>query len=697
MPRGNGATFPMTNYLLRIRTLGLALLLPFGVIVARLWWIQLTHWSEYAAQAEVNRTTVVTKPAPRGLIYDRRGRVLAENRDVWSISVVPAELPTNSLELEREIAFLASTLSTEDNPVSTADVRRELHRAKGTTAVEPVSLGNLGQDLSFDQVAAIEERQMDLPGITVSTSTRRHYPYGALAAQAVGYARAISREQLDALRGLTYPPDRDDPTGADLARTVPDAVYTPDSIIGVEGAEALAELDRTGPTPVPILPGRRARAEYEVDATGSPQRLIAEREAVPGAQVYLTLDAQAQYVAERSLREAFKGRSDAMGAVVVLDARNGDVVTLASEPCLDPNDWVAGLRREQWQVAQSSKGLPLLNKALGGAFPPGSVFKVISVCAALETTNVRPETTAYCTGRIYVGRRREPFKCWTSDRGGHGVVDLLSAIAKSCNIFFYDCVLRNNLDPDAIADYARRFGLGETTGLGLRGEVAGQVPAPKFSINDTGQPWRIGNSLNFVIGQDRLTVTPLQMAVVAAALANGGKLPTPNLVKRIRWPSYLHRQDTINLLGKMRPLRVKPETLQTVREGMRLAVTDDHGTAHFLRDLPIPAAGKTGSAQHVRDQPTHAWFIGYAPTSPEPGQAQYAICVLVAGGGTGGEVAVPIADRVFRALFGLYKPEDPLYQLPAPMDPAQVVAARRQRITEAREQLGLPPTPGPAR
>jgi penicillin-binding protein 2 len=271
-------------------------------------------------------------------------------------------------------------------------------------------------------------------------------------------------------------------------------------------------------------------------------------------------------------------------------------------------------------------------------------------------------------------------------------VDLLQAIAKSCNIFFYDCVLRFNLDPDMIAEYARRFGLGETTGIGLRGEVAGQVPAPKFSINDTGQPWRIGNSLNFVIGQDRLTVTPLQMSVIAAALANGGKLPTPNLIKRIRWPGYLHRPDTANLLGKMRPLRVKPETLQTVQQGMRMAVTDDHGTAHFLRDLPIPSAGKTGSAQHVKDEPTHAWFIGYAPTNPEPGQEQYAICVLVAGGGTGGEVAVPIADRVLRALFTQYKPDDPLYQLPAPMDPAQVAAARHQHIIDARAELGLPAT-----
>ena len=421
----------------------------------------------------------------------------------------------------------------------------------------------------------------------------------------------------------------------------------------------------------------------------------------------LTLDAPVQHVAEVALRDSFKGRPGAMGAVVVMDTHNGDVLALASEPCLDPNDWVGGLPQPLWALAQrKSHGLPLLNKVTAGTYPPGSVFKVVSICAALETTDVTQQSTAYCTGKITVGRRREPFKCWTSDRGGHGTVNLLEAIAKSCNIFFYQCVLQHNLDPDAIADYARRFGLSsptdlwrlddpagasqhtEATAAAARGEVGGQVPSAKL-LTATGQPWHQGNSLNFVIGQDRLMVTPIQMCVVSAAIANGGQLLKPNLVRRVRWPAYMHRSDTEHLLGRSRPLNVKPETLEIVRHGMRLAVVGEHGTAGFLKDLPISSAGKTGSAQHVPDEPTHAWFIGYAPYDPKPGERQYAICVFVATGGTGGETAVPVADRVYRAVFGLSDPQDPRYALPAALDPAAAAAQKRVRVAAAEKELAV--------
>lgn len=419
---------------------------------------------------------------------------------------------------------------------------------------------------------------------------------------------------------------------------------------------------------------------YEVDSANTPQRLIAERQPAPGGSVYLTINALAQQVAEKSLRQALKGRSDGMGAVVVLDATDGDVVVLASEPCLDPNDWVGGFSSAQWKQALKAPGLPLLDKAIAGAYPPGSIFKAISACAALETTKLKTSDTAYCTGRIYVGRRREPFKCWYADKGGHGRVDFYSAIAKSCNIFFYDCVRRFGLDPDVIADYARRFGLGRTTGLGLAGEVAGQVPSPKYSINESGEPWRIGNSLNLVIGQDRLTVTPLQMTVMTAAVGNGGKLLTPNLVQRVRWPRWMQRPESVDLGGRAKTLDVRPETLAEVRRGMRLAVTDEHGTAKALRALPVTAAGKTGTAQHVPGKPTHAWFIAFAPYE----KPRYAICVFVAGGGTGGEVAAPVARKVLLSLFGAPDPNDPVFKMARPMDPVTIARARHARIAAAR-------------
>jgi penicillin-binding protein 2 len=676
----------MPNHSARLAAFGSLVAVAFLVITARLWWIQLTHWSEYYEKAVGNRTEVVPRAAPRGLLYDRKGRVLAENRDVWGLAVVPGKLPAEEVDRERIVGFLASALSSPQDPVSTADVRAALKQVGTSGAAESVPLGELGQDLSFDQVARIEEHQLELPGVVVAAGTRRHYPYGALGGQVLGYARAISQQQFAEMKGLVYPADPHDPTASGTVTAAADTVYGPDGVVGFAGAEALCELDRSGQTPVPMLAGRRGRTVYEVDSTNTPQRLIAERAPVPGAGVYLTLDALAQQVAEKALREALRGRSEGMGAAVVMDARNGDVLVLATEPCLDPNDWVSGFSGAQWRRALKQPGLPLLDKAIAGAYPPGSVFKVISACAALETTKLTTRDTAFCTGKIYVGRRREPFRCWYADKGGHGVVDFQSAIAKSCNIFFYQTVLRFGLDPDVIADYARRFGLGRTTGLGLAGEVAGIVPAPKFSINETGEPWRVGNSLNLVIGQDRLTVTPLQMCAVVAAVANGGRLPTPSLVQRVRWPGWMQRPDTVALGGLSRAVNVRPETLAEVRRGMRLAVTDEHGTAKALRSLPVSSAGKTGSAQHVPGQTTHAWFIAFAPYD-EP---RYAVCVFVAGGGTGGEVAAPIAKRVLQALVGGYDPADPIFKMARPLDPVTVAQQRRARVAaaEAAEAAG---------
>jgi penicillin-binding protein 2 len=670
----------MPNHSARLAALGSLVAVAFLVIVCRLWWIQLTHWSEYYEKAVGNRTEVVARPAPRGLIHDRKGRVLAENRDVWTLAVVPGKLPAEEADRERIVGFLASALSSPEEPVSTADVRAALTRVGTSGAAESVPLGELGQDLTFDQVARIEEHQLEFPGVVVVSGTRRHYPYGPLGGQVLGYARAISEQQFSEMKGLIYPLDPRDATAGETVTATADAVYGPDAIVGFAGAEALCELDRNGQTPVPMLAGRRGRTVYEVDSTNTPQRLMAERQPAPGAGVYLTLDALAQQVAEKSLRETLKGRSEGMGAAVVLDAQNGDVLVLATEPCLDPNDWVSGFTGAQWRRALKAPGLPLLDKAIAGAYPPGSIFKVISACAALETTKLKPSDTAYCTGKIYVGRRREPFRCWYADKGGHGVVDFYTAVAKSCNIFFYECVRRFGLDPDAIADYARRFGLGRTTGLGLSGEVPGIVPAPKFSINETGEPWRVGNSLNLVIGQDRLTVTPLQMCAVAAAVGNGGRLLTPNLVQRVRWPGWMQRQDTVEVGGRSRPVNVRPETVAEVRRGMRLAVTDEHGTAKVLRSLPVTSAGKTGSAQHVPGQTTHAWFIAFAPYD-EP---RYAICVFVAGGGTGGEVAAPIAKKVLQALVGGYDPADPIFKMARPMDPVTVAQQRKARIVAAK-------------
>lgn len=692
----------MPLQLLRIRAVGSLMGLALLVLVGRLWWLQLAHWYRYSARALDNRTTVVYKSAPRGLIYDRRGEhILAENRDVWTVHIVPGAVPEDDAGLESMVLLLAGILSTEDAPASAAELRAAIKGARTAKTVEPVPLGELGQDLTFDQVASIEEHSYELPGVVVVTSTTRHYPYGRLAAQTVGYARKISREKLRELEGYQHPRDPRDPTAPELGTVDPDPIYRGDAIVGAEGAEALCEMDKTEESVTPILPGRDGRTIYEVDAGGTPQRLISKREPERGADVYLTLDAKVQSVAERALREALVGNPQRMGAAVVMDTRDGEVIALATEPSLDPNDWVGGLSQEQWQQALNAPGLPLLNKAISGTYPPGSIFKVVSSCAGLETTKATRHTTAYCTGRIYVGRKHRKYECWIADQGGHGQVDFAAAVAKSCNIWFYNLVLRWGLDPNDISLYAHRFGLGEVTGLGLNGERPGFLPEPEYS----DRAWTQGNSLNYVIGQE-LTVTPVQMCAAACAVANGGTLPQPTLVRRIRWPGYTHRKQSTLPAAASRPVKLSSkETLALVRDGMRKAVNMDRGTAHSLLPLqnlyqtleqksppiagasnsrPLLIAAKTGTAQHDPRKENHAWCIAFAPYDVREGEPQYAICVFVAEGGTGAHTSVPIAGRILRALFGLHAPDDKAYALPAPMGPGEVAQQRRARIQDAK-------------
>jgi len=676
----------MPNPATRIRIAGGLFGLILLVIIGRLWWLQLTHWSVYYVERSLsNRTRVEYREAPRGPIYDRSGRVLAENREVWNLAVIPSRLPVDEGQLGREIAYIASAVSTEDAPVSTADVRKALEQMGRAGVLEAQAFDKIGRDLTFDQVATIEEGRIEHPAVTVTTSTIRHYPYGALAGHALGYVRNISKRQLERVKQYTYPADPSDPTLHDLGADK-DYVYNMQSVFGQGGVEELCEMDASGDGAVPMLPGRRGRAEYEVDAALAPQRLIAERATQTGAEVWLTVDAQVQYAAEVGLRHAMRRMDANMGAMVVMDVRNGAVIALASVPCVDPNDWVRGLSKEQWAEASEDPGLPLLNKAIAGAYPPGSVFKIVSSCAAAETSRTHAGSTSHCAGYIRVGSDNQIFKCWTAEEGGHGYVDFVDAIAKSCNVFFYDCVRYRGLDPVQISKHARKFGLAQVTGLGLAGEVPGVVPAPGYGMSEADQQWKLGNSLNFVIGQDRLTVTPLQMAVACAAVANGGHVLTPNLVRRVRWPAYLHRHDTVSTVGKALSLGVKPETLALVRQGMRRAVTAERGTARSLGDLGMGIAGKTGSAQHIPGKPTHSWFIGFAPfDSP-----QYAVASFVACGGSGFEAAVPAAAPVFRALTALM-PEvrrleftDEAYALPPPTTAAEVAEQRRRRMAEAR-------------
>lgn len=623
---------------MRLHVLALTCLSVLLVLVGRLWMLQLAQWGQFVRQAAGNRTSVTYAPAPRGLIYDRKGIVLAENRPVWNLSIVPSRFPTREDEAEKVVVRLAGILK-----VPTPELRPELEAAARQTGRESVPVDDDAcADLKFKRVAQIEEQA--LPGVIITESSVRTYPKGQLAAHVLGYARSITEEQLGASKGLEYPDFQragGRPTSADLPR---DPLYSPDSIYGQAGLESRYELNRNTAPAMPILCGRKGRTVYEVDAGLKPVRLIEHRLPVVGASLHLCLDAVAQKAAEDGLRAALAGRPNRTGAAVVMNVNDGSIVVMASEPAFDPNDWVGRMSPKLWQRLSQDPRKPLLNKATAGGYPPASTFKLVSMSAALDLAKATPKTRYHCSGQITEGPRR--FKCWKLN--GHGTLDFPEALANSCDVYFYELVRKSGVTVSDLDEYARMFGLGEKTRLDLPEEIAGLVPNAQWKQTSYGERWWTGDSLNMVIGQGWTTVTPLQMVRVCAAVANGGFLLRPHVVSRIDWPEHFGFSGPTVLTRVVDgTLSVQLGTLRAVRDGMRLAVLN--GTGGALRDFPVAVAGKTGSAQHLRGRPPHAWFICFAPYQ----NPKYAVAVFVAEGGHGGSTAAPIARRILAALFGI--------------------------------------------
>jgi len=629
------------TFAIRLRVMSWLIAATFLVLVGRLWMLQLTNWTEYAQQAVGNRTEKVFQPAPRGLILDSNGVILAENHPVWNVNIVPCEFPEDQAEAERIITQLAGILG-----VSTARIREEIGRIKSQTTVQAVPLKEIGEDVSREVVAAIEGRQIEMPGVVIEQQARRHYPRGSLAAHVLGYARAITDEQYPQVKHLTYPRSPRLPQSA--PPVTEERIYTPHSIFGQDGVEATYEVYQHASPAVPVLQGRRGYRLYEVDATLNPIGLLAQRDPVPGASVYLTIDVRLQKIAEEALEQTLAG-SRRTGAVVMLDTRTGEVLVLASKPSFNPNAWVRGFSEPEWQRLSNDPRTPFLNKAIAGEYPPGSIFKMMSAAAALEAKQLDTSRRFHCAGIIHEGRDHQPFRCWKHK--GHGYMNFWQGIAQSCDVYFYELVRSPEvgLDSDTIADYARRFGLGSPTGIDLPGEKEGAVRDRRWKREVRREPWTTGNTLHMVIGQGFLTVTPMQMAVVTAAIANGGKLLRPRVVRKIIWPKWLGWDSQLCNEPQSRKVNVSPDILEKVRRGMRLAVTSANGTAQIMQGLGKPVAGKTGSAEHRPDKPTHAWFTCFAPFD----NPRYAVVVFVSEGGSGGVTAAPIARRLLAAAFGI--------------------------------------------
>ncbi|MEK7222332.1 MAG: penicillin-binding protein 2, partial [Nitrospirota bacterium] len=461
----------------RLLYLRLGLLLGLLLLSVRLWYLQVVKGTYYRALSEQNRIrTVDLKPA-RGLIFDRHGELLANNVPSFNLYLTVEDI--------RDREGLAAAL--EDLlGLPRAETKKRLALQARSYVPILVKAG-----LTLREAALIEGHRLDLPGLRIQAESQRNYPQASLAGHLLGYVGEVSPEQ------------QDEPAFAGLSQG---------SMVGKAGVEKT--YDR-------MIRGTAGEKTIEVDARGNERKTVDVVEQTPGDDLYLSLDMRMQQMAESLLGEE-------AGAVVALDTTNGDVLVLASRPTFDPNTLSRGLTAAVWEQIASDPRHPLTNRTLQGQYPPGSTFKIVVASAALESDKWSSDTKVRCTGTFPSGNH--VFKDWK--KGGHGVMDMDQAIVNSCDVYFYN--IGHRLGIDAIAETARWFGLGQPTGIDLPSERVGIVPSTEWKQRVRKEPWYAGETISVAIGQGYVTVTPLQMAVATAAVANGGILYKPRLVRAVR-------------------------------------------------------------------------------------------------------------------------------------------------------------------
>jgi penicillin-binding protein 2 len=575
----------------KIAVIAVALVLAFTVLAARLWHLQIVKGRNFKRLSYENRLRIVKVPAPRGIIYDRNGKPLVKNSPYYSVSLMPEIIEDEDLE---EIAYLLGI-----------DVE-EIQRVVGQWEESSVPI-KLRDGLSFDEVAQIEARLFDYPALSIEVEQTRHYLYGKVGAHLIGYLGKLNPEQVH----------KDD------FRDVPRQ-----ALIGQWGVEKMYDSLLRG------TPGKRI---YEVDALGRKLREISFELPVKGEPLYLSIDIEMQRKAE----EAFKGRT---GALVALKPNTGEVLGLVSLPSFDPNLFSRGISYEDWLTLSKSMRYPMLNRALQSQYPPGSTFKIVTAIAALETGAISPDDEVTCRGNLRYGRWN--FNCWR--RGGHGKLSLHRAVVESCDVYFYTAGLKTGIDN--IAKYARSLGLGTPSGIGLVTEKPGLIPDTEWKKRVKNEPWYPGETFNASIGQGFVLTTPVQLARMMSAVANGGYLHDLRLVRVDDLP------DTEGIV------HIEENNLNVLKEALSGVVQEKKGTAYWARSEKIHISGKTGTSQVIsqRDQNVdeedlpykfrdHAWFVAYAPRE-EP---KIALSVFVEHGGHGGAAAAPIAKQAIETYMGI--------------------------------------------
>jgi penicillin-binding protein 2 len=545
--------------------------------------------NEMQKLSEQNRIRVKKVIAPRGIIYDKYGKILADTRPSFNMYITPEDIK----DFNQTIDGLAKLLN-----IDREEIINKLKSASGFPPSFPVKIKS---DISMDDVAKAEANRVYLPGTSIQIEPKRNYPYGRMMAHMLGYVSEISDDEIKMKEFKNY---------------------FPGDFIGRYGIERSYESD---------LRGVDGEKRVEVDAMGREVRILDTKDSIPGNSLYLNINLDIQTAAEK----AYEGKR---GGCIAVEPKTGAVMALVSRPAFDPNKFAGGISKEDWKAIITDKMHPLQNRVTQGRYPPGSTFKIVTALEALNEGIINERTSFNCRGGFPFGKR--VFKCWK--KGGHGTVAVHRGIVESCDVFFYNIGLK--LGIDRIHKISDAVGLGKLTGIDLPGEKKGLVPSSEWKKKTFGEPWYEGETVSVSIGQGAVWLTPIQLLQVSTLVANEGVTFKPQIVNRVVSPEG-------KVIKTFEPvmdanLKIKKDVFRIVKEGMRGVVNEPSGTAHGSRIQAVSMSGKTGTAQSVgekgKDLGDHAWFIAYAP-SEEP---VVAISVLIEYGGHGSSAAAPVAKII---------------------------------------------------
>ena len=586
----------------------------FLLLALRLWYLQIIRGENYVILSEKNRFRYLPVAASRGPVYDRHGVLLVDNRPAFDVAVLRQEVDQPDTLIEALSGLIG------EDPEELSGRWRDGRRLP---AYRPVLMEG---DVGREKMEKVQEHAVNLPGVIVEVKPARLYPFDELAAHLFGHMGEVTEEELKALG---------------------DRGYRSGDYVGKSGLEKHLEEFLRGADGLRLL---------EVDVKGKDLRQLVMREPLPGNKVFLTLSQHIQQAGEQAF-------GDKAGAAVALDVDSGEILAMVSRPAFSPGLFSRGIRNDQWLQLLENELHPLQYRTIRGQYPPGSTFKIISALAALKEGVATPSTTVNCVGRVKVGNRE--FRCWK--KNGHGETDLKKALRESCDVWFYLASLE--LGIDRLSEMAFSFGLGAPVGFPLGDDKSGLIPTRAWKRQQLKDSWYDGETVIAAIGQGYVLATPLQLAVMTAAVANGGTVYRPQVVRSVEdWAGNVLRERQVEVLNRV---ELSADVLGPVREGLEAVVHEPHGTGALSRLPGIRVAGKTGTSQVIRKKDDeeesedgskpykhrdHALFVAYAPAD----KPEIAVAVVVEHGEHGSSAAAPIAREILAAYFEEKRPAEKL-------------------------------------